>query len=133
VLAAARRDGWRAGALGEARGAALLARQGTFFLEESCERVTRRFSAMIDDGAAAVLAFFDDRIDAEIGCALLADASMHSGEPEAAMDGDVAHRTARRFFGPFDQGRGDPAAGAGAGDERRDGGRSEVGLTLRHS
>jgi hypothetical protein len=34
-----------------------------------------------------VLATFNDRISAEIGCALLSEASIHSGEPEPAEDG----------------------------------------------
>jgi hypothetical protein len=35
----------------------------------------------------AVLAFFENRTAAEIACALLADASIRSDEPEAAGDG----------------------------------------------
>ena len=34
-----------------------------------------------------VLATFDDRVSAEIACALLSEASIHSGEPEPAEDG----------------------------------------------
>jgi hypothetical protein len=34
-----------------------------------------------------VLATFNDRVSAEIACALLAEASIHSDEPEAAEDG----------------------------------------------
>jgi hypothetical protein len=43
---------------------------------------------MKDDAPAyAVRASFDDRIAAEIACALLGDASIRSDEPEAATDG----------------------------------------------
>ena len=34
-----------------------------------------------------VLATFSDRVSAEIACALLSEASIHSGEPEPAEDG----------------------------------------------
>ena len=34
-----------------------------------------------------VLATFNDRVSAEIACALLSEASIHSGEPEPAEDG----------------------------------------------
>ena len=34
-----------------------------------------------------VLATFDDRVSAEIACALLSEASINSGEPEPAEDG----------------------------------------------
>jgi hypothetical protein len=34
-----------------------------------------------------VLATFNDRISAEVACALLSEASIHSGEPEPAEDG----------------------------------------------
>ena len=34
-----------------------------------------------------VLATFNDRVSAEIACALLSEASIHSGEPEPAQDG----------------------------------------------
>ena len=34
-----------------------------------------------------VLATFNDRVSAEIACALLSEASLHSGEPEPADDG----------------------------------------------
>jgi hypothetical protein len=34
-----------------------------------------------------VLATFNDRVSAEIACALLSEASIHSGEPERAEDG----------------------------------------------
>jgi hypothetical protein len=40
-----------------------------------------------DLAARNVLASFDNRIAAEIACALLADASLRSDEPEAARDG----------------------------------------------
>jgi hypothetical protein len=40
-----------------------------------------------DVPALVVLAIFGDRIAAEIACALLADASIRSDEPEAAADG----------------------------------------------
>ena len=34
-----------------------------------------------------VLATFNDRVSAEIACALLSEASIHSGEPEPVQDG----------------------------------------------
>jgi hypothetical protein len=40
-----------------------------------------------DVPALAVVASFDDRVAAEIACALLADASIHPDEPEAETNG----------------------------------------------
>ena len=40
-----------------------------------------------DSSPVTVLATFSDRVSAEIACALLSDASIHSGGPEPAQDG----------------------------------------------
>ena len=40
-----------------------------------------------DSSPVTVLATFSDRVSAEIACALLSEASIHSGEPEPAEDG----------------------------------------------
>ena len=39
-----------------------------------------------DSSPVTVLATFSDRVSAEIACALLSEASIHSGEPEPAED-----------------------------------------------
>jgi hypothetical protein len=40
-----------------------------------------------DSSPVTVLATLSDRVSAEIACALLSEASIHSGEPEPAEDG----------------------------------------------
>jgi len=64
------------------------ARQGTLNGSASfaCEEERGSFVKQ-DLPPLTVLATFNDRVSAEIACALLSDASIHSGEPEPAAAG----------------------------------------------
>ena len=61
-----------------------------------------------DLSPVTVLATFSDRVSAEIACALLSEASIHSGEPEPAEDGTWLAERARRAPGDRRQGRSYP-------------------------
>ena len=63
-------------------------RQGTLNGSASFACEEERGSSMKQDlPPVTVLATFNDRVSAEIACALLSEASIHSGEPEPAEDG----------------------------------------------